>query len=144
MKTTLAGTSTDWFMDVIQGAFSGIDPASVQKELDIPDEPEEEEEELLAQMEDPPTTKTSTPSTSTLSKAVKHKVGESSNSPIPQRLPEAPPKVFATYLRQPLSTLLHLTRRDTCTQEWRRDLFQNVNLPLVENLQAMGVSLPMR
>ena len=81
MKTALAGTSMERFTDVIQGAFGGIDPASIQKEIDLPDEPEEEEEEFLTQMEDPPTSKTSTASTSTLSKAMKHKSSEPSDTP---------------------------------------------------------------
>ena len=67
MKTALAGTSTEKFTNIIQGAFGGIDPPSMRREFDLPDEPEEEDEELLAQIEDPPTAETSIPSTSTLS-----------------------------------------------------------------------------
>ena len=85
MKTALAGTSTEKFMNIIQGTFGGIDPASMRQEFDLPDELEEEEEELLAQIEDPLTAETSIPSTSTLSKAMKRKTSDPSDiSPPPK------------------------------------------------------------
>ena len=85
MKTALTGTSTEKFTNIIQGAFGGIDPASMHGEFDLPDEPEEEEEELLAQIEDPPTAETSIPSTSTLSKAMKRKTSDPSDISLPPK-----------------------------------------------------------
>ena len=62
MKAALAGTATKRFTDVIEGAFEGVDPEALHKQLDVEEEEEDEdyvvEKGLEEQTDDTPTSST--------------------------------------------------------------------------------------
>ena len=73
MKTALAGTATKRFTDVIQGAFEGVDPEVLRKQLEIDEEEEEEGDEAVEEGAEEPTDDTPTSSTVPTTRAHKHK-----------------------------------------------------------------------
>ena len=73
MKAALAGTATKRFTDVIQGAFKGVDPEALRKQLDIDEEEEEEGDEAMEEGIEEPTDNTPTSSTAPVTCSRKRK-----------------------------------------------------------------------
>ena len=140
MKTVLAGTATKRFTDVIQGAFEGVDPEVLRKQLDIEEEDEEGDEAMEEGIEEP-TDDTPTSLIAPVTRSCKRKATaqlETSSSKSTKNK-----GVCALSDATEVYLLLLTNKKDTCTPVWMTNSFLIISLALVADRQVMVVNIPL-